>query len=184
MLPLVLAPEAPAFSMLFHKVSLSIIFNCCKGLESQHLRDCSTESSCLGDLAMACGLRKSASAIIRAVQQQPRVGFCSWAVRIGAAQRRTVANVPHTQRSRTNTGASKWSEGPRRQSNARTIRPASSTAGTALKRTPLYETHVKHGATMVPFGGFEMPVQYSDLSIGESHNWTREKASIFDVSHM
>lgn len=37
---------------------------------------------------------------------------------------------------------------------------------------------------MVPFGGFEMPVQYSDLSVGESHRWTREKASLFDVSHM
>ncbi|PNS19899.1 glycine cleavage system T protein [Sphaceloma murrayae] len=37
---------------------------------------------------------------------------------------------------------------------------------------------------MVPFGGFEMPVQYNDLSVGESHKWTREKASIFDVSHM
>lgn len=37
---------------------------------------------------------------------------------------------------------------------------------------------------MVPFGGFYMPVQYSDLGVGESHKWTREKASIFDVSHM
>ena len=37
---------------------------------------------------------------------------------------------------------------------------------------------------MVPFGGFSMPVQYSDLSVGESHHWTREKASIFDVGHM
>ncbi len=37
---------------------------------------------------------------------------------------------------------------------------------------------------MVPFGGFSMPVQYSDLSVGESHKWTREKASLFDVGHM
>jgi aminomethyltransferase len=37
---------------------------------------------------------------------------------------------------------------------------------------------------MVPFGGYSMPVQYSDLSVGESHAWTREKASIFDVGHM
>lgn len=37
---------------------------------------------------------------------------------------------------------------------------------------------------MVPFGGFEMPVQYGDLSVGDSHKWTREKASLFDVSHM
>jgi aminomethyltransferase len=37
---------------------------------------------------------------------------------------------------------------------------------------------------MVEFGGFLMPVQYSDLTITESHNWTRKKASLFDVSHM
>lgn len=37
---------------------------------------------------------------------------------------------------------------------------------------------------MVPFGGYTMPVQYSDLSIADSHNWTREKCSIFDVGHM
>lgn len=37
---------------------------------------------------------------------------------------------------------------------------------------------------MVPFGGYSMPVQYSDLSIAESHNWTREKCSLFDVGHM
>lgn len=37
---------------------------------------------------------------------------------------------------------------------------------------------------MVPFAGFSMPVQYSDLSVGESHVWTREKASLFDVGHM
>lgn len=37
---------------------------------------------------------------------------------------------------------------------------------------------------MVPFGGYTMPVQYSDLSVGESHIWTREKASLFDVGHM
>lgn len=37
---------------------------------------------------------------------------------------------------------------------------------------------------MVPFGGYSMPVQYSDLSITESHNWTREKCSLFDVGHM
>ncbi len=51
-------------------------------------------------------------------------------------------------------------------------------------RTGLYELHNKHGAKFVPFGGYDMPVQYSDLSIIESHNWTREKASLFDVGHM
>lgn len=37
---------------------------------------------------------------------------------------------------------------------------------------------------MVPFGGFYMPVQYSSLSVSASHHFTREKASLFDVSHM
>lgn len=37
---------------------------------------------------------------------------------------------------------------------------------------------------MVPFAGWDMPVQYSDLSIIQSHLYTREKASLFDVSHM
>lgn len=37
---------------------------------------------------------------------------------------------------------------------------------------------------MVPFAGFSMPLQYADLSHVESHHWTREKASLFDVSHM
>lgn len=53
-----------------------------------------------------------------------------------------------------------------------------------LSRTALHELHVENGGKMVPFGGFSMPVQYSDLSVGESHKWTREKASLFDVGHM
>lgn len=53
-----------------------------------------------------------------------------------------------------------------------------------LQRTGLYDLHTSHGAKFVPFGGYEMPVQYSGLSIGDSHNWTREKASLFDVGHM
>ena len=58
----------------------------------------------------------------------------------------------------------------------------SSTGG--LRKTPLYDLHLRHGARMVPFGGFSMPVQYDDLSVGDSHRWTREKASLFDVGHM
>lgn len=53
-----------------------------------------------------------------------------------------------------------------------------------LSQTALHELHVENGGKMVPFGGFSMPVQYSDLSVGESHKWTREKASLFDVGHM
>jgi len=54
----------------------------------------------------------------------------------------------------------------------------------AAGKTQLYDLHVARGARMVPFAGFSMPLQYSDLSHLESHNWTREKASLFDVSHM
>lgn len=50
-----------------------------------------------------------------------------------------------------------------------------------LRRTALYETHVKEGGTMVEFGGFQMPVQYKGQSISDSVNWTRTKASLFDV---
>ncbi|KAF2447432.1 aminomethyltransferas-like protein [Karstenula rhodostoma CBS 690.94] len=67
------------------------------------------------------------------------------------------------------------------------VRFASSATPTAdgqLGRTGLYELHAKHGAKFVPFGGYEMPVQYTDLSIVDSHNWTRQKASLFDVGHM
>jgi aminomethyltransferase len=53
----------------------------------------------------------------------------------------------------------------------------------ALKRTPLYEEHVKLGAKMVPFAGYEMPVQYPTGVMAE-HKWTREHAGLFDVSHM
>lgn len=50
--------------------------------------------------------------------------------------------------------------------------------------TPLYDFHVQNGGKIVNFGGFLLPVQYSDLSIVQSHLFTRENASIFDVSHM
>jgi aminomethyltransferase len=42
--------------------------------------------------------------------------------------------------------------------------------------------HLKHGARMVPFGGCEMPVQYTGVI--EEHKAVREKAGLFDVSHM
>ncbi|KAK8042012.1 glycine cleavage system t protein [Apiospora rasikravindrae] len=53
-----------------------------------------------------------------------------------------------------------------------------------LKQTPLYDLHLAHGAKMVPFGGFQMPVQYSSLSVSASHHFTRSHASLFDVGHM
>ncbi|MFT3989396.1 glycine cleavage system aminomethyltransferase GcvT [Aestuariivirga sp.] len=53
----------------------------------------------------------------------------------------------------------------------------------SLAITPLYAEHVKLGARMVPFAGYDMPVQYPTGIIAE-HNWTRQNAGLFDVSHM
>ena len=53
---------------------------------------------------------------------------------------------------------------------------------TSLKRTPLYEAHVKAGARLVPFGGWEMPVQYAGII--EEHRAVRSAVGLFDVSHM
>ena len=52
-----------------------------------------------------------------------------------------------------------------------------------LKRTQLYETHLAAGATMVDFGGWDMPVQYPSGIVAE-HLYTRHFCSLFDVSHM
>ena len=52
-----------------------------------------------------------------------------------------------------------------------------------LLRTPLYDMHVAQGAKMVPFAGYEMPVQYP-MGVMKEHTHTREKAGLFDVSHM
>jgi aminomethyltransferase len=51
-----------------------------------------------------------------------------------------------------------------------------------LKRTPLYEKHQKLGARLVPFAGWEMPIQYKGISV--EHQAVRERAGLFDVSHM
>jgi len=57
------------------------------------------------------------------------------------------------------------------------------TPSETLHRTPLYDLHVKLGARIVPFAGYEMPVQYPTGILTE-HNWTRASAGLFDVSHM
>ena len=51
-----------------------------------------------------------------------------------------------------------------------------------LRRTPLYERHAALGARLVPFAGWEMPVQYAGIS--EEHRAVRSRAGVFDVSHM
>jgi len=55
-------------------------------------------------------------------------------------------------------------------------------ADQTLKTTPLNAAHKALGARMVPFAGYEMPVQYEGVLA--EHRWTREHAGLFDVSHM
>ena len=51
-----------------------------------------------------------------------------------------------------------------------------------LKKTCLHDLHVELGAKMSPFGGFDMPIQYSGII--DEHNAVRHAAGVFDVSHM
>jgi aminomethyltransferase len=63
------------------------------------------------------------------------------------------------------------------------VRPAMSAASqTALRRTPLHDRHVAAGARLVPFAGWEMPVQYE--SVKSEHLAVRGACGVFDVSHM
>jgi aminomethyltransferase len=55
-------------------------------------------------------------------------------------------------------------------------------SSTALRRTPLYEEHIAAGARIVPFAGWEMPVQYE--GVAAEHEAVRTAAGMFDVSHM
>src|SRR4026209_75073 len=57
------------------------------------------------------------------------------------------------------------------------------TTDAALKRVPLHDTHVGLGGKIVPFAGYEMPVQYP-TGITAEHKAVRERAGMFDVSHM
>ena len=52
-----------------------------------------------------------------------------------------------------------------------------------LLKTPLHALHLELGARMVPFAGYDMPVQYP-LGVMKEHQHTREHAGLFDVSHM
>ena len=60
---------------------------------------------------------------------------------------------------------------------------SSDTASTALKRTALYDVHKALGAKIVPFAGYEMPVNYPG-GITVEHNAVRASCGLFDVSHM
>lgn len=59
----------------------------------------------------------------------------------------------------------------------------SSSATGALKRVPLHDLHVARGGKIVPFAGYEMPVQYA-AGVLKEHLHTRTSAGLFDVSHM
>ena len=52
----------------------------------------------------------------------------------------------------------------------------------AVRRTALYDEHVRLGARMIPFGGFDMPVQYAGIL--KEHEAVRHRAGLFDLSHM
>jgi len=52
-----------------------------------------------------------------------------------------------------------------------------------LKQTPLHDLHVALGARMMPFAGWDMPVQYP-MGVLNEHLHTRDQAGLFDVSHM
>jgi len=61
--------------------------------------------------------------------------------------------------------------------------PSSLSADIELRNTPLYDLHLEHGGKMVDFAGWAMPVQYGMGIMGE-HLHCRQKAALFDVSHM
>ncbi|HBJ93948.1 MAG TPA: glycine cleavage system protein T, partial [Hyphomonadaceae bacterium] len=51
-----------------------------------------------------------------------------------------------------------------------------------LAQTPLHDVHVRLGAKMVGFAGYDMPIQFEGVMA--EHKWTREHCGLFDVSHM
>ena len=73
------------------------------------------------------------------------------------------------------------------RARAKAVRPrigwASSAMAADLLKTPLHALHIELGAKMVPFGGYDMPVQYASGILAE-HKHTRTAAGLFDVSHM
>ncbi|CAN6674414.1 aminomethyltransferase, mitochondrial [Trichomonascus vanleenenianus] len=64
------------------------------------------------------------------------------------------------------------------------LRRLYSTESEPLAKTVYHDFHIAHGGKMVPYAGFDMPVLYKGQTHIESHNWVRNKAGMFDVSHM
>src|ERR1700741_2526919 len=99
-----------------------------------------------------------------------------------------VDPAPEIEAQQARKGPSQAASSPARPSAAPTPDTAHSQADAGantkpLKRTPLYDVHVALGAKIVPFAGFELPVQYP-TGITAEHKAVREKAGLFDVSHM
>ena len=99
-----------------------------------------------------------------------------------------VDPAPEIEAQQARKGPSQAASSPARASTAPTPDTAHSQADAGantkpLKRTPLYDVHVALGAKIVPFAGFELPVQYP-TGITAEHKAVREKAGLFDVSHM
>ena len=99
---------------------------------------------------------------------------------ITSASTRRPGIAPHF---RLNASGSRISSGGHLSKSRQASSSALSGNG-GLNHTALHELHLTKGGKMVPFAGYSMPVHYSDLGVGESHRWTREKASLFDVGHM
>lgn len=64
------------------------------------------------------------------------------------------------------------------------IHTTSRDLGSRGSKTCLYDFHIENKAKIVDFTGWQMPVQYKDMSVQESHHHTRTSCSLFDVSHM
>ncbi|KAL4925823.1 glycine decarboxylase subunit T [Aspergillus undulatus] len=115
---------------------------------------------------------------LRSLAQTTSVGANGLPRQLGAAS-------PHARRTLRSPGSGRSIAAPGTLPIANGVRYASSvTPPGSLRQTKLHDLHIANGAKMVPFAGFSMPLQYGDLSHVESHMWTREKASLFDVSHM
>ncbi|HEX9129135.1 MAG TPA: hypothetical protein VF850_08245, partial [Gemmatimonadaceae bacterium] len=95
----------------------------------------------------------------------------------------TTSSSDHTNARASSQDAKTPPASSRSQTPEITSDEARAVRGRALKRTPLYDVHVALGAKIVPFAGFEMPVQYP-TGITAEHKAVREKAGLFDVSHM
>lgn len=89
---------------------------------------------------------------------------------------REISQVQQTERGRPLTANVKDS--------AMTTSAHAAHSAPALLKTPLWDLHVSLGARMVPFAGYDMPVQYADMGVLKEHLHTRAAAGLFDVSHM